>query len=205
MVIVKFSLPFPFRFVRFLGGEEKKEGVCGQGWSPSHPPPHPSRGGPAVAPTNQTRAAGRPPNPRKTPPPPRWGAEGQRSREGRRTERVKKKKKKSFFYLLSFSVEWFYCTHIRGSCLLNFFMNNRKFGSKSLERKNLEKLWGTPWKTCGKLRGKRCEIRGFPQKKVLSLVLCVAVMLSVMVMGAGAAFSDQTRSRTPRPLMRALR
>ncbi|HIY05522.1 MAG TPA: S-layer homology domain-containing protein, partial [Candidatus Evtepia faecigallinarum] len=28
-------------------------------------------------------------------------------------------------------------------------------------------------------------------KKVLSLVLCVAVMLSVMVLGAGAAFSDQ--------------
>ena len=33
----------------------------------------------------------------------------------------------------------------------------------------------------------------FPQKKVLSLVLCVAVMLSVMVMGAGAAFSDQDK------------
>ena len=32
-----------------------------------------------------------------------------------------------------------------------------------------------------------------PQKKVLSLVLCVAVMLSVMVMGAGAAFSDQDK------------
>ena len=31
-------------------------------------------------------------------------------------------------------------------------------------------------------------------KKVLSLVLCVAVMLSVMVMGAGAAFSDQDLS-----------
>ena len=30
-------------------------------------------------------------------------------------------------------------------------------------------------------------------KKVLSLVLCVAVMLSVMVMGAGAAFSDQDK------------
>ena len=29
------------------------------------------------------------------------------------------------------------------------------------------------------------------RKKVLSLVLCVAVMLSVMVLGAGAAFSDQ--------------
>ena len=33
----------------------------------------------------------------------------------------------------------------------------------------------------------------FPQKKVLSLVLCVAVMLSVMVTGAGAAFSDQDK------------
>ena len=30
-------------------------------------------------------------------------------------------------------------------------------------------------------------------KKVLSLVLCVAVMLSVMVLGAGAAFSDQDK------------
>ena len=35
--------------------------------------------------------------------------------------------------------------------------------------------------------------KGFPQKNVLSLVLCVAVMLSVMVMGAGAAFSDQDK------------
>ena len=35
--------------------------------------------------------------------------------------------------------------------------------------------------------------KGFPQKKVLSLVLCVAVMLSVMVMGAGAVFSDQDK------------
>ena len=31
------------------------------------------------------------------------------------------------------------------------------------------------------------------QKKVLSLVLCVAMMLSVMVVGAGAAFSDQSK------------
>ena len=30
-------------------------------------------------------------------------------------------------------------------------------------------------------------------KKVLSLVLCVAMMLSVMVVGAGAAFSDQSK------------
>uniref|UniRef100_UPI003A8FAC5B S-layer homology domain-containing protein n=1 Tax=Evtepia gabavorous TaxID=2211183 RepID=UPI003A8FAC5B len=45
----------------------------------------------------------------------------------------------------------------------------------------------------GKLLGKALEDKEFPQKKVLSLVLCVAVMLSVMVMGAGAAFSDQDK------------
>ena len=33
--------------------------------------------------------------------------------------------------------------------------------------------------------------KGFPQKKVLSLVLCVAMLLSVMVMGTGAAFTDE--------------
>ncbi|MDR3905869.1 MAG: S-layer homology domain-containing protein [Evtepia sp.] len=33
--------------------------------------------------------------------------------------------------------------------------------------------------------------KGFAQKKVLSLVLCVAMLLSVMVMGTGAAFTDQ--------------
>ena len=35
--------------------------------------------------------------------------------------------------------------------------------------------------------------KGWRRKKVLSLVLCVAVMLSVMVVGAGAAFSDQSK------------
>ena len=30
-------------------------------------------------------------------------------------------------------------------------------------------------------------------KKVLSLVLCLAMMLSVMVVGAGAAFGDQDK------------
>ena len=35
--------------------------------------------------------------------------------------------------------------------------------------------------------------KGWHRKKVLSLVLCVAVMLSVMVVGAGAAFSDQSK------------
>ncbi|MCI5689774.1 MAG: S-layer homology domain-containing protein, partial [Clostridiales bacterium] len=37
------------------------------------------------------------------------------------------------------------------------------------------------------------SVKGFSQKKVLSLVLCLAVMLSVMVVGAGAAFSDQDK------------
>ncbi len=52
---------------------------------------------------------------------------------------------------------------------------------------------GTPCKIRGKLRSKVLRNKEFPQKKVLSLVLCVAVMLSVMVMGAGAAFSDQDK------------
>ncbi len=45
----------------------------------------------------------------------------------------------------------------------------------------------------GNCGAKHCRGQGVPQKKVLSLVLCVAVMLSVMVMGAGAAFSDQDK------------
>ncbi|WP_417326930.1 S-layer homology domain-containing protein [Evtepia gabavorous] len=52
---------------------------------------------------------------------------------------------------------------------------------------------GVPCKIRGKLRSKALRGKEFPQKKVLSLVLCVAVMLSVMVMGAGAAFSDQDK------------
>ena len=48
-------------------------------------------------------------------------------------------------------------------------------------------------KSVGNCGAKHCRAREFPQKKVLSLVLCVAVMLSVMVMGAGAAFSDQDK------------
>ena len=52
---------------------------------------------------------------------------------------------------------------------------------------------GVPCKIRGKLRSKALADKEFPQKKVLSLVLCVAVMLSVMVMGAGAAFSDQDK------------
>ena len=49
----------------------------------------------------------------------------------------------------------------------------------------------TLWETRGKKRQNSLEIKDSSQKKVLSLVLCVAVMLSVMVLGAGAAFSDQ--------------
>ena len=51
---------------------------------------------------------------------------------------------------------------------------------------------GTQWETCGKNRRQGLGKKGFAQKKVLSLVLCVAMLLSVMVMGTGAAsFTDQ--------------
>ena len=51
---------------------------------------------------------------------------------------------------------------------------------------------GTQWETRGKNRRQGLGKKGFPQKKVLSLVLCVAMLLSVMVMGTGAAsFTDQ--------------
>ena len=50
---------------------------------------------------------------------------------------------------------------------------------------------GTQWETCGKNRQQGLGTKGFPQKKVLSLVLCVAMLLSVMVMGTGAAFTDE--------------
>ncbi len=47
---------------------------------------------------------------------------------------------------------------------------------------------GIGWENCGKFLGNPLYIKGFPQKKVLSLVLCFAMMLSVMVVGAGAVF-----------------
>ena len=50
---------------------------------------------------------------------------------------------------------------------------------------------GTQWETCGKNRRQGLGKKGFAQKKVLSLVLCVAMLLSVMVMSTGAAFSDE--------------
>ena len=50
---------------------------------------------------------------------------------------------------------------------------------------------GTQWETRGKNRQQGLGTKGFAQKKVLSLVLCVAMLLSVMVMGTGAAFTDE--------------
>ena len=51
---------------------------------------------------------------------------------------------------------------------------------------------GTQWETRGKNAWLSLGKKGFPLKKVLSLVLCVAMLLSVMVMGTGAAsFTDQ--------------
>ena len=93
---------------------------------------------------------------------------------------------------MSFSVEWFYCTHIRGSCLLDFY-EQQEIREQITGTEKPGETVGTPCKICGKLRSKALRGKEFPQKKVLSLVLCVAVMLSVMVMGAGAAFSDQDK------------
>ena len=50
---------------------------------------------------------------------------------------------------------------------------------------------GTQWETRGKNRQQGLGTKGFAQKKVLSLVLCVAMLLSVMVMGTGAAFTAE--------------
>ncbi|WP_417341417.1 hypothetical protein, partial [Evtepia gabavorous] len=58
-----------------------------------------------------------------------------------------------FSYLLSFSVEWFYCTHIRGSCLLNFY-EQQEIREQITGTEKPGEAVGTPWKTCGKLRGK---------------------------------------------------
>ena len=50
---------------------------------------------------------------------------------------------------------------------------------------------GRERETRGKNAWRGLGTKGFAQKKVLSLVLCVAMLLSVMVMGTGAAFTDQ--------------
>ena len=52
---------------------------------------------------------------------------------------------------------------------------------------------GAPWETRVKRRKNPLIFKLQPQKKVLSLVLCLAMMLSVMVVGAGAAFTDQDK------------
>ena len=51
---------------------------------------------------------------------------------------------------------------------------------------------GNQWETRGKTQRYTLKTKTSPQKKVLSLVLCVAMLLSVMVMSTGAAsFTDQ--------------
>ena len=72
----------------------------------------------------------------------------------------------------------FFCRRPRG--VRRFFSSHRVLPSVA-----------TLWETRGKKRRNPLGPNASPQKKVLSLVLCVAVMLSVMVLGAGAAFSDQ--------------
>ena len=50
---------------------------------------------------------------------------------------------------------------------------------------------GRERETRGKTQRYTLKTKTSPQKKVLSLVLCVAMLLSVMVMSTGAAFTDQ--------------
>ncbi|MFQ8983652.1 MAG: S-layer homology domain-containing protein [Evtepia sp.] len=50
---------------------------------------------------------------------------------------------------------------------------------------------GRERETRGKTQRYTLKTKTSPQKKVLSLVLCVAMLLSVMVMGTGAAFTDE--------------
>ena len=56
---------------------------------------------------------------------------------------------------------------------------------------------GTQWETCGKNRRQGLGKKGFAQKKVLSLVLCVAMLLSVMVMGTGAVTLTDSEDISP--------
>ena len=56
---------------------------------------------------------------------------------------------------------------------------------------------GTQWETRGKNRRQGLGTKGFPQKKVLSLVLCVAMLLSVMVMGTGAVTLTDSEDISP--------
>ncbi len=56
---------------------------------------------------------------------------------------------------------------------------------------------GTQWETCGKNRQRGLGTKGLPQKKVLSLVLCVAMLLSVMVMGTGVVTLTDSEDISP--------
>ena len=56
---------------------------------------------------------------------------------------------------------------------------------------------GTQWETRGKNAGRGLGRKRFPQKKVLSLVLCVAMLLSVMVMGTGAVTLTDSEDISP--------
>ena len=56
---------------------------------------------------------------------------------------------------------------------------------------------GTQWETCGKTQGYTLNPKARPQKKVLSLVLCVAMLLSVMVMGTGAVTLTDSEDISP--------
>ena len=56
---------------------------------------------------------------------------------------------------------------------------------------------GTQWETCGKTQRYALKTKTSPQKKVLSLVLCVAMLLSVMVMGTGAVTLTDSEDISP--------
>ena len=56
---------------------------------------------------------------------------------------------------------------------------------------------GTQWETRGKTQGYTLKTKTSPQKKVLSLVLCVAMLLSVMVMGTGAVTLTDSEDISP--------
>ena len=56
---------------------------------------------------------------------------------------------------------------------------------------------GTQWETRGKTQRYTLKTKTSPQKKVLSLVLCVAMLLSVMVMGTGAVTLTDSEDISP--------
>ena len=56
---------------------------------------------------------------------------------------------------------------------------------------------GTQWESRGKTQRYTLKTKTSPQKKVLSLVLCVAMLLSVMVMGTGAVTLTDSEDISP--------